>query len=412
MNVKSKCPKWQILQRIDETCRPTISPNFRMTTGLLVQDLFFLQPNCSKRRFQQYVLTWMLGIKIPLMFLRDPKTEAFINFLEFIEQAIERSTEDWRIEQRTILNFPEFANGLRGLIKFSAYGVMIRFLHGPERTKDLLIDEYSKVAIKRHLWKRLGKINIYELDELFIDVKAEIIKVLQLKGLDVPSVDIRRELTEQAMQIVPFDGAIMVPYQNETGGNSNRNPTENNLRGHDQSAAQTQLANGTSVEPRHSNDEGQENIEGQQADQNESEYQILVPIENEPTSLNNFNPQESLLRQSCSVDENAQLRNRNDFDEMFNPPCRKGSVTDDDNHHQTTATKRTKFSSPTDNGCLTTIPTDNFDKELDDEYPGLFNNPSQNFPEENDEPQSSPESPPGYSSSSDSDSNTDFSLKK
>ncbi|CAG5101481.1 Oidioi.mRNA.OKI2018_I69.YSR.g17131.t1.cds [Oikopleura dioica] len=183
------------------------------------------------------------------------------------------------------------------------------------------------------------------------------------------------------MQIVPFDGAIMVPYQNETSnsldyaqhatqvsntevtpiGPSNRNTTENNLREHDQSAAQTQQAYGTSIEPRHSNDESQENIEGLQAVQNESEYQTLVPIENEPTFLNNFNPRDSLLRQSCSVDENAQLRNRNDFDKMFNPPCRKGSVTDDENHYQTTATKRTKFSPPTDNGCLTTSPTDNFD---------------------------------------------------
>ena len=66
-------------------------PLFRMTKSLLVQDCFFLQPYCAKRRFQQFVFNWMLGIKIPMLFIRDaPKTAAFINFLEFIEETIER----------------------------------------------------------------------------------------------------------------------------------------------------------------------------------------------------------------------------------------------------------------------------------------------------------------------------------
>ena len=319
-----------------------------------------------------------------MLFIRDdPKTAAFINFLEFIEETIERSTEDWRIEQRSMMTIPEHTNDLRGLMKFSAYCVMLRFLHGPERVKDLLMDEYSKFAIKRHLWRRLEKIKICELNQLFRTEKAAITLEMNFEGLGAPTDCVRQACAQQRTQIPPaVETAIVVPIQNET---------ENNLCDQQNSY------------------KGRENIECQRAGPSEDSQTFVlepVPIANEPIPLKNFSARQ-FLREFDATQVDVQLpeniQRSLQFDEEFDPPCRKRPSRDEELSHQTTASKQTRLSSPRDDLYQTISRTDNFDEELNNDYTGLFNSTPPNLPEENDTAPSSPESPPGYSSDSSSD---------
>ena len=54
----------------------------------LIKDLFYLQPNNSKRRFQQYILSYVVGIEISLEGLNTEKIRILKNFVEEINSML------------------------------------------------------------------------------------------------------------------------------------------------------------------------------------------------------------------------------------------------------------------------------------------------------------------------------------
>lgn len=134
-------------------------------------DLFFLQPYNAKRRFQQYCLSYIIGIvidssAIPIDDNRGQIIREIRSFLEFVERSLNDMAQSSQFIPTPTLHAKA---SLEGLLRWSADAITIRFLErGDSRLK--IIESYEEeFAYSRNLWKALNRTPDMEKIRYLID---------------------------------------------------------------------------------------------------------------------------------------------------------------------------------------------------------------------------------------------------
>ena len=146
----------------------------------LEKDLFFLQPNNSKRRFQQYILSYVIGIEISLEGLNTEKIRILKNFVEEINSMLSAEVISPIRTQLHLLD-PQIQTTVQGLLLWCCKSISLFKINPGNVTRDLILNDYIKRFYhSRQLWKNLTEITDSDLHDVKIESAKRIFRSLTL----------------------------------------------------------------------------------------------------------------------------------------------------------------------------------------------------------------------------------------